>query len=92
MKCALLMVLGLSLMLPACALELSHFAPEAVDDILLNPRMGMYMSSPPLEPQEDEWYLDVCDIAYYRQHWADLNPEEGVYTFDEYFDPISAVK
>ena len=72
----------------APALALSHFTPETVDDILFNPRMGMYMASPPLEPQDDEWYLDVCDIAYYREHWADLNPEEGVYTFDEYFDPI----
>ncbi len=70
------------------ALELSHFTPETVDDILFNPRMGMYMATPPLEPTDDDWYLDVCGIAYYRQHWADLNPEEGVYTFDEYFDPI----
>ncbi|MCD6362186.1 MAG: DUF4832 domain-containing protein, partial [Armatimonadetes bacterium] len=72
----------------APALELAHFVPEPVDDILFNPHMGMYMASPPLEPQDDEWYLDICDIAYYRQHWSDLNPEEGVYTFDEYFAPI----
>ena len=68
--------------------EMVHFVPDTVDDVLLNPRMGLYMSSPPLEPQADEWYLDVCGVAYYRQHWADLNPEEGVYTFDEYFEPI----
>ncbi len=72
----------------ASGLNLSHFTPDTVDDVLFNPRMGMYMASPPLEPADDEWYLDVCDIAYYRQHWADLNPEEGVYTFEEYFDPI----
>ena len=61
--------------------------PKLTDDILFNPGMGLYLQHPPLDAKPDEWFMKVADIAYYRLHWVDLNPEKGVYTFDEYFGP-----
>ena len=65
-----------------------EFVPETTDEVLLNPGMGLYMQHPPLDAKADEWFMQVADTAYYRLHWADVNPEEGVYTFDEYFGPM----
>jgi len=65
-----------------------EFVPETTDEVLLNPGMGLYMQHPPLDAEADEWFMQVADIAYYRLHWSDVNPEEGVYTFDEYFGPM----
>ena len=63
-------------------------APEPSGDVLLNPGMGLYLQHPPLDAAPDEWFMQVADVAYYRLHWSDVNPEEGVYTFDEYFGPM----
>ncbi len=70
------------------ALEWVETTPEPNDDVLFNPGMGLYLQHPPLDAEPDEWFMQVADIAYYRLHWADVNPEEGVYTFDEYFGPL----
>jgi len=64
-----------------------ELTPKTTDEVLFNPGMGHYMQHPPLDAKADEWFMQVADIAYYRLHWADVNPEEGVYTFDEYFGP-----
>ncbi|MBC8443103.1 DUF4832 domain-containing protein [PVC group bacterium] len=69
-------------------LEWQELSLAPTDDVLLNPGMGLYMQHPPLDAEADEWFMQVADIAYYRLHWADVNPEEGVYTFDEYFGPM----
>lgn len=67
--------------------EMVELTPPLSDDILFNPRMGLYLQYPPLDAQPDEWFMDISDIAYYRVDWAELNPEEGVYAFEEYFGP-----
>ena len=69
-------------------LEMAEFIPQVTDDILLNPRMGLYLSHRPHDAKADDWFMQIADIAYCRQDWATLNPEEGVYEFDEYFGPI----
>ncbi len=61
--------------------------PKPTDAVLFNPRMGLYMQYPPLELPSDHWMMRIADIAYYRLDWAEVNPEEGVYRFDEYFEP-----
>ncbi|MDY0167363.1 MAG: hypothetical protein RBS80_12515 [Thermoguttaceae bacterium] len=70
------------------ALEWVETTPQSSDEILFNPGMGLYLQHPPLDAEPDEWFMQAADIAYYRLHWADVNPEEGVYTFDEYFGPL----
>lgn len=64
------------------------FTPEPCRDVLFNPRMGLYLQYPPLDARPDEWFMKLCDIAYYRLDWAEVNPEPGVYTFDKYFGPM----
>jgi len=64
-----------------------EFKPPASDEILFNPGMGLYLQYPPLDCKPDEWFMRICDIAYYRLDWSDVNPEAGKYTFDEYFGP-----
>lgn len=61
--------------------------PPTCDDVLLNPRMGLY-GLPPKDLVDDEWLAKIVNVYYIRMHWNDLNPEEGVYKFDEYFGPI----
>ena len=59
------------------------------DTVLLNPHMGLYaMGGPNYKPPTDPWFTKTVDIAYIRDDWAKLNPEEGVYKFDEYFGPL----
>ena len=89
------MLLIVALLGAACAgtcraadLSWVEVAPEPTDAVLFNPGMGLYLQYPPLDAKPDEWFMQVADIAYYRLHWSDVNPEEGVYTFDEYFDPM----
>lgn len=61
--------------------------PPTCDDILHNPRMGLY-GLPPQDLNDDEWLAKLVNVYYIRMHWSDLNPEEGVYNFDSYFGPI----
>lgn len=61
--------------------------PELSDEVLLNPGMGLYMQYPPLDVPDDHWLVRMSGIAYYRLDWAEVNPEQDVYTFDEYFGP-----
>ncbi len=65
-----------------------EFVPERSEDVLFNPRMGLYMQHPPMELPANHWLMQIADIAYYRLDWARLNPEEGIYAFDEYFGPM----
>jgi hypothetical protein len=64
------------------------FVPPATDEVLFNPRMGLYLQYPPLDSKPDEWFMKLADIAYYRLDWATLNPEKGVTKFDEWFGPM----
>lgn len=68
--------------------NMREITPAVSDDILFNPGMGLYLQYPSLDSKPDEWFMKVCDIAYYRLDWNDVNPEEGKYTFDVYFGPI----
>ncbi len=61
--------------------------PAPTDEVLFNPGMGLYLQYPPLDARADEWFMALCDIAYYRLDWSEVNPEPGVYRFDEYFGP-----
>jgi len=72
---------------PARAVTMRTFVPETTDEVLHNPGMGVYLMSPPADSRPDEWYMRLADVAYWRLHWADVNPERGVYRFDEYFGP-----
>jgi len=78
-------VQGQGLQLPGR--DLVSFTPEPTDEVLFNSGMGVYLQYPPLDSRSDEWFMQIADIAYYRLHWCDVNPEEGVYTFDEWFEP-----
>lgn len=62
--------------------------PQLSDEVLLNPHMGLYLQYPPLTAKADDWYMKIAGVAYYRLDWSTLNPEEGVYKFDEFFGPI----
>lgn len=82
----LMLCLGVALAQPTPP-GLVETAPPASDEVLFNPGMGLYLQYPPLDCKPDEWFMPVCDIAYYRLDWAEVNPEPGVYKFDEYFGP-----
>jgi len=64
------------------------FVPQLSDDVLFNPRMGLYLFYPPQDARPEEWFMQIADIVYFRPDWAELNPEEGVYRFDEWYGPI----
>jgi hypothetical protein len=72
---------------PAAAPQLET-VPALSDEVLLNPRMGLYLQYPPLTAKADDWFMKIAGVAYYRLDWSTLNPEEGVYKFDEFFAPI----
>jgi len=61
--------------------------PKPSDAVLFNPRMGRYMQYPPLDSPNDHWMMRIADIAYYRVDWAEINPKEDGYGFDEFFKP-----
>lgn len=72
-------------------IEMLEVIPETTDEILLNPGMGLYMQAGPrfgYQPEPEYWYMDVCDIVYYRLNWSQIKPEEDGNLFDEYFGPI----
>lgn len=81
------MTLGGAALEAAEALPRAEFVPPLSDEVLFNPGMGLYLQYPPLDAKADEWFMDLCDIAYYRLDWAEVNPEPDVYRFDEYFGP-----
>ncbi len=59
------------------------------DTVLLNPHLGLYaMGGANFVPPVDPWFNKTIDIAYIRDDWFKLNPEEGVYKFDDYFGPL----
>lgn len=64
------------------------FVPEPSDEILFNPRMGLYLFYPPRDARPDEWFMKIAKVIYFRIDWAEVNPEEGVYRFDEWYGPI----
>jgi len=64
-----------------------EFTPPASDEVLFNPGMGLYLQYPPLDAKPDEWFMQICDIAYYRLGWSEVNPEAGVYKLEDYFGP-----
>ena len=78
------------LLLSTCALaaEPQVYVPPVSDAVLFNPRMGLYLQYPTTDAEPAEWFMQVADIAYYRLDWSDVNPEPGVYTFDDYFGPL----
>lgn len=65
----------------------AELVPAVSDEVLFNPGMGLYLQYPPLDAKADEWFMGLCGIAYYRLDWSEVNPEPGVYRFDEYFGP-----
>jgi len=72
-------------------IEMVEIIPEITDEVLLNPGMGLYMQSGTrfgYQPEPEHWYMQVCDIAYYRLNWSQIKPEEDGNLFDEYFGPI----
>jgi len=64
------------------------YHPPLSGAVLHNPGMGLYLQYPTVDAKPDEWFMQLSDIAYYRLDWADVNPEKGVYTFEEYFGPL----
>jgi len=92
MRCALaaLVTVAASLTAQVASPEapgLAEWVPPPTDEVLFNTGMGLYLQYPPLDAKADEWFMGLCDIAYYRLDWAEVNPEPGVYRFDEYFGP-----
>jgi hypothetical protein len=88
MLCTML-TLGLCSAARAQAPEPAVITPQATDAALLNPGMGIYvMVGNKEQPDPDLWFMKLCGVAYTRCHWSDLEPEQGVYTFDEYFGPM----
>jgi hypothetical protein len=76
---------------PARAQEpgLVTLTPEITDAPLLNPGMGLYvMVGEQEQPPPEAWFMALCGTAYTRCHWADLEPERGVYRFDEFLGPM----
>ena len=69
--------------------EMAVIQPESTDAPLLNPGMGIYvMVGPNEQPDPNLWFMQLCGVAYTRCHWSDLEPERGVYRFDEYLGPM----
>ncbi len=86
-------LLPFALTLLCCAAVLAQYSEATPgldpDTVLLNPHLGLYvMGGPDYRPDPDQWFMKIVDIVYVRDDWAKLNPEEGVYKFDEYFAPI----
>lgn len=62
--------------------------PPRSQEVLFNPRMGLYLQHPPTGAKADEWFMSISDIAYYRLDWSAVNPAPGICTFDQYFGPL----
>ncbi|MCY3022406.1 MAG: carbohydrate binding domain-containing protein [Planctomycetota bacterium] len=75
----------------AAAVPLREITPQASDDILMNPGMGVYLFGTlnAADMPADAWFAPAVTIGYFRDDWSKLQPDaEGVYKFDEYFNPI----
>ena len=59
----------------------STVAPKPIDEILLNPGMGLTTYGM-AGGEKDVPNYPQCSIAYFRLWWADLEKEEGRYNFD----------
>ena len=81
-------VLGISFAQQSEPLTLVETTPPLSNDVLFNPRMGLYLQYPPTDAKPDEWFMGISDIAYYRLDWSAVNPEPGVYTFEKAFGPL----
>ena len=66
--------------------QLVETVPALCNDVLFNPRMGLYMGLPD-DLQPDDPLAGLVNVYYTRLHWSQLNPEEGVYDFDKVFGP-----
>jgi len=55
----------------------------AKDKVLFNPGMGLYFPTWCNRPESNAWYSRIANIAYTRFTWAQLEPKEGMYKFDE---------
>jgi len=75
--------LALCVAVAASAVDLAKVTPQPLAGPVFNPRMGLYLQSPPAWLAEDHWTLELANVAYRRVDWADLNPEPGVYAFEE---------
>jgi hypothetical protein len=65
--------------------------PPATAEPLVNPGMGIYLDGTldsSLMPP-DAWFAKVIAIGYFRDDWADLEPDgPNTSHYDEYFGPI----
>lgn len=61
--------------------------PEVTDQVLLNPGMGLFFMPGLAGSYDDDWYVDIVAVAYFRVDWSQLEPQEGQYQFDEVFGP-----
>src|SRR5512146_1096549 len=71
------------------SVPMQTIAPEQTDAFLVNPGMGLYQGGTlnPDDMPSGAWYRDPIAIGYFRDDWADLEPDaEGQYRFDEYFE------
>lgn len=71
--------------------KMIEIIPKTTNEVLLNPGMGLYLQAGSrfgYQPEPDDWYMKVCDVAYYRLNWSQIKPEEDGNRFDEYFGPI----
>ncbi|MCC7491003.1 MAG: carbohydrate binding domain-containing protein [Fimbriimonadaceae bacterium] len=82
------LLLSLSLLQAPTTPEPRQLTPQLSNEVLQNPFMGVYLQYPPLDAKPDEWFMGLSDIAYFRLHWCDVNPEPGVYRFDEFLGPL----
>lgn len=88
----LALLVCLLVMVPAAAApELQTVIPAQSGAALVNPGMGLYLYGT-LDPEDlpaDAWYTPLIAIGYFRDDWAQLEPDsEGDYRFDQYFNPI----
>lgn len=64
--------------------------PEITEDVLLNPGMGLFFMPGLKGDYDKDWYMPIVAVAYFREDWSLLEPEEGKYQFDKVLDPAFA--
>lgn len=79
---------GLAQQAAPAGYTMETLVPPLSDEVLFNPRMGLYLFYPPEDARPDEWFMRIADVVYFRIDWADLEPEEGVSRFEEWYRPI----
>ncbi len=71
--------------------EMKVIHPPLSNEVLFNPGMGLYLacgSRLAYRPEADAWVLSLCDIAYFRPDWNQLEAEGPGSGLDAYFGPI----